>query len=624
MNEMKRCHRLKSLSVVGGFLDGLRIDFADGLNCLIGGRGTGKTTVIELVRFALDAMPDDRKARKRVNGLLATNLEFGRVELCIETSSGISYVVSRAHDDEPVVMTEDRKPTELTLKSGGLFRADLYSQNDVESIADRSDSQLDLIDSFDQTRIADFSARAGRIALEATGLSKDVAHSQRRIAALKEETDELKNVEEQLKGMAATGTEDAEAINRAHAQRGLRDRENRAMEQLTEKLGGYGEGLEQMICLLEQDARAMVSTDILNGDNRAIFTKTLQVIARSGRQADGHIRGALDALEKCWRLIQEQSKTLTTAHGSQEMAFQEMIEKQQVAKGEANKRSFLEKRRNDLLMKLQEQKVEEEKLIRLEKERSTLLDELAEIRDSRYEQRKAICERLTSAFDSEIKVTVEQDGNKARYRAKLDELLKGSRVQEGSKDKIVDSLFPAEFVRVVRAGDAAGLIEKAGLTETTAGKIVAVLGGNDGLHELETVELVDEPHIELNDSGTWKDSRDLSTGQKCTAILPILLMESEKPLLIDQPEDNLDNRYVSDKVVRTIRSVKEHRQLVFVTHNPNIPVLGDAEQVLVLDSSGTAGRVLKHGSVDHCRDEIVNLLEGGEEAFELRAERYKR
>ena len=61
-------HLIQWISVVGGFLDGLRLEFGPGLNCVIGGRGTGKTTVLELIRFALDALPDDPDAQKRVRG----------------------------------------------------------------------------------------------------------------------------------------------------------------------------------------------------------------------------------------------------------------------------------------------------------------------------------------------------------------------------------------------------------------------------------------------------------------------------------------------------------------------------------------------------------------------------
>src|SRR5690606_30577891 len=103
-----------------------------------------------------------------------------------------------------------------------------------------------------------------------------------------------------------------------------------------------------------------------------------------------------------------------------------------------------------------------------------------------------------------------------------------------------------------------------------------------------------------------------------------LLMESERPLLVDQPEDNLDNAFVFETIVQSINEVKGRRQLIFVTHNPNIPVLGDAERVFALRSTGRAATVAKAGSVDDVALEIMTILEGGRAAFEARRKRYGR
>ena len=104
--------------------------------------------------------------------------------------------------------------------------------------------------------------------------------------------------------------------------------------------------------------------------------------------------------------------------------------------------------------------------------------------------------------------------------------------------------------------------------------------------------------------------------------MPILLLDSANPLLIDQPEDNLDNRFVFENIVATIGSMKQRRQLIFVTHNPNIPVLGEADRVFVMDSDGVNARKSQAGSVDDCKQSIVTLLEGGEDAFRRRSQRY--
>ena len=96
------------------------------------------------------------------------------------------------------------------------------------------------------------------------------------------------------------------------------------------------------------------------------------------------------------------------------------------------------------------------------------------------------------------------------------------------------------------------------------------------------------------------------------------------PLVVDQPEDNLDNHFIYETVVKAVRRMKERRQMILVTHNANIPVLGEADLVIVMNSDGRTGHVEKSGTVDNCRREIIDLLEGGPEAFKRRSERYGR
>jgi len=132
--------------------------------------------------------------------------------------------------------------------------------------------------------------------------------------------------------------------------------------------------------------------------------------------------------------------------------------------------------------------------------------------------------------------------------------------------------------------------------------------------------------IELNvgseSEPNYRDAATLSRGQKCTALLPLLIARRDAPIVIDQPEDNLDNHFIYETVVDTIVKAKPQRQMIFITHNANIPVLAEADLVVVLDSDGTKGFIVKKGSLDDCRDEIIDLLEGGREAFELRRKRY--
>jgi hypothetical protein len=158
MNHSFNSHRIRCISIIGGFLDGTKFELADGLNCFIGARGAGKTTMLEFVRYALDAMPSREEQpieRRRIESLVEKNLAGGRVEVTIETKDGMQYIVSRSSCDEPIVLTIDRQPTDISFRTGMVFGADIYSQNEVETIADCKASQLALLDKFQADSIAE-------------------------------------------------------------------------------------------------------------------------------------------------------------------------------------------------------------------------------------------------------------------------------------------------------------------------------------------------------------------------------------------------------------------------------------------------------------------------------------
>ena len=248
---------------------------------------------------------------------------------------------------------------------------------------------------------------------------------------------------------------------------------------------------------------------------------------------------------------------------------------------------------------------------------------LSELRDRRFELRKGVAERLSTALAPTIRVFITQAGDRSDYEALLKDLLKGCGLQYNRiAARIVENLSPEELSRIVRKGDGARLADDGGIAADQAARIVSHLQDSDQIGKLETVDLEDEPQISLKDGADYKNSADLSTGQRCTVILPILLLESERPLLIDQPEDNLDNAFVYDTIVKSLRNAKGGRQLIFVTHNPNIPVLGEADRVFVFASDGRQGTVTHRGTVEDVKEQIEHLLEGGKEAFVLRMHKY--
>jgi ABC-type multidrug transport system ATPase subunit len=119
---------------------------------------------------------------------------------------------------------------------------------------------------------------------------------------------------------------------------------------------------------------------------------------------------------------------------------------------------------------------------------------------------------------------------------------------------------------------------------------------------------------------------ELSPGQRSSAMLPLVALSETAPLVIDQPEDNLDQRMVGKTLTKILADLKERRQIIVTTHNPNIVVGGDAEQVVVLEPIGAhAARVEATGSIDDHEiiDEVVAIMGGGREAFQARRRRYR-
>ena len=131
--------------------------------------------------------------------------------------------------------------------------------------------------------------------------------------------------------------------------------------------------------------------------------------------------------------------------------------------------------------------------------------------------------------------------------------------------------------------------------------------------------------VEYSRKGDGKDFQSIgqaSAGQRAAAMLAFLLAYGDEPLVLDQPEDDLDNHLIYGLVVQQIRSNKLRRQLIIVTHNPNIVVNGDAELIHVLDFNHQC-QVKQTGSLQDqaMRREVCQVMEGGEEAFERRYQR---
>ncbi len=615
-------HLLKEIRVVGGFLDGLTYNFSDKLNCIIGARGTGKTTVLEFIRYGLNAMPLNQKAQKRITSLVESNLNGGRIEITIETPEGIVYVISRNAGEPPMLLNENRKPTGHAF-SPSLFRLDIFSQNEVEEIAGQNSCQMALLESFSHGELNDLNSQITQLQKSLEANAASVIPLREKEANLAESLNLLPGIQKQLNDFAAVGTEDAKLLNVAHEQKSIRNMENRFTDSITSVYQSVAGKVRSLKNAVAEELQWCGMEEMQNGVNYELMLRIHHEIAANNEILNNALASFVEKLNGSYRRFNEMKKDMVLLHQEQELQFRNIVEKGKEEQVRSAQRRKVADEHTRLLAAQNELGEVRKKIHDIMSERSGMMSKLSDLRDKRFQLRNAIAQRINDALSPYIRVTLTQFGSHEPYYELLADALKGTpMLYRQVASTIATRIEPAKLVTLIRTDDVKQIMDESGINQNQAKNLVSTLNTPQYLSALEIVELPDTTMIELSDHGAYKSTETLSTGQKCNAILPILLLDSDRPLLIDQPEDNLDNEFVHDTIVESVMRVKMNRQLVFVTHNPNIPVLAEAERILVMESDGCAGHVRKSGTVDECKENIVNILEGGEAAFKKRQQRY--
>ncbi len=617
-------YRIRRIRVTGGFLDGLDFSFKDGLNCVIGARGTGKTTLLEFIRYALDLVSSEPNARKHFDCFINSNLAGGRVELFVTTLNGTDYIISRTAGEEPMLLNGDGSPSGQPYHKS-LFRLDIFSQNEVEATAGNTASQLTLIEAFERDALDSLEADVSAAKRELEGNAEQLDIAWARVAELTDAVAALPSVEEKLKSFVARNEDESSEVARENTLRSMRDREKIYADRLKEVYFEYARKAKTLVGFFREGVGGLSANEFADSPNYGLLKEMQDIFSKCSEDVDALLERIGQCVNASWAQYEPKYKALFAAHQAQDVRFTQLAEKNEANKQVLAERMKLERDHNRL--KEQERELNEKRAEyqRLREEQDARLKKLSTLLDSQFRVRQGIINRINGKLMPRIRVSLTQFGDISAYQTLIAEGIRKQMNQYNPPaKKVAEKIPPAELVGYIREGNEAAVQEAAGLTPAQAKAVVVAFRGDEkALVQLQTAKLLDLPVIELNDNGTYKSTERLSTGQKCNAILPILLLDSDRPLIIDQPEDNLDNGCIHDTIVASIQAVKGRRQLVFATHNPNIPVLGDAEAMLVMKSDGSNGSVQKCGNVDDCKKEIIDLLEGGKEAFEQRMTRYK-
>ena len=619
-----------SMSIAGGYLDGVEIAFSRHLNTVIGGRGTGKSTLLECLRYVLDIPPKGKQAQKLHLEIIKENLgkASGRIEVEVVSSSqhGKRYRVSRRYGEMPIVRDEGGNVS--TLQPRDLLPGiDIYGQNEIYELAQDEQSRIQLLDRF--------LPNDGDYAQHNATLKKRLHENQQKLVKTLGEVDDLKaqiarlpKLVEQLQGFQTLG------IQEKLAKTPLLARERQIALRTHEEIRHLKDGVASL-----QDNLP---------DLTFISDKTLEDLPNAALLSPARV--ILDKLRQSFERHLAELK-VELANGEQQLTAQLALWTQSIAQGEAELEKALrslpatagksgqevgtayQRLLQDIerIKPLETRVANHDKLLESQQqERRNLLAELSDLRDLRTKSLQRAAKKLNRRLEGKLKVEVVADADRTPLKTfLLESKLEGVGEKRLSWIDEWEVISPSALAQAIRSGSAELQLDW-GLTPLVADALTRLPASR--LMELEALELDHRIDIFLNVShgqaeAVFRPLDKLSTGQQCTAILHMLLLENVDPLIMDQPEDNLDNAFIAERIVHELRAAKTSRQFLFATHNANIPVFGDAEWIGIFTAVENHGSLTfeAQGSIDVpiIRDQVANILEGGRDAFIQRKEKYE-
>ncbi|MCZ2075580.1 MAG: AAA family ATPase [Bryobacterales bacterium] len=619
--------RIMGIKLECGFLDGLTVHFSRNLNCIIGGRGAGKSTAFEAVRCIAPVA----SASKLVD-----------CEIWPDTLH-LVWV------DEVGHQTHLRRPINESLQNltdpdigAVVFPIESYGQNETAQTSVKAQSDpaalLEYLDQF--VRLEDLKAEEEKIRSDVLENQTNLEKATQQVARIPEFKKLLATVQQQLKTLESANAREIVGLERKVAEeRTLRE----SIEAQVGTLAGHikKSSITTVLAAVESTGKPE-DMKVGAGELKQILELT------AGLQASA--KAAESQLTAETQTFQTKVKALLTQWKAREQAVLTDIDtkrKELLAKGVRLDLQYIKKLAADEASHKESLKnlaTWETHLKELQKARSELLARRQKIRTQIYTRRHAYAIKANAALRkalADLNVTVKfLESASSPEAEEIIQQATGWRTSQVPRAAlIVEQLTVPKLLDAIRKNDPGPIIQVTGkdgnavFNKSDALELLRMLNVSPVPFRLQRCLLDDLPRITitrtLNTGGKVqvisRDFAKLSLGQQQSILLALMLSSnSQSPLIIDQPEDNLDSEFIFHSLVPVLRAAKERRQIIVVTHNPNIAVLGDAEQIIALKSTNEKGAMVARGSIDdpNTRKMVCRILEGAEEAFKKRARMY--
>ncbi len=597
--------------------------FSPSLNTIIGERGSGKSTLLEFMRLALrreQEIPEILKTENEkyfnVDGdnLLLHNSRLSMIYRKGETRYRLSW--SKEAD---IASLESETENGWEAEDGeiqSLFPAYIYSQKQIFTLAQNPDALLNIIDKETSVRAASLEQTRNDLVHRYKQLEQRVKELHDKIAQRNELSGLLNDTSRQIKEIENSGhIETLQNYRQRRGQLAIIDDLEILWQKIVSRLREANEGIapisfdEQVFGTQQDMLGAVIHT---NNKWQAIQEQLSKLIEESQNIIDG------------WH----KTKEATTWMGAVnlDIAKYEQLHNELEQKGiDPNKYPELLEQQTQYQRELEQINSHEEELAQLKQQKNLVLAELQQNREQLTENRELFLESVLENNQS-VRIRVQPfEQNWEGVEEKIRQILQCENRFDRDLSTFQEIYQPGNINTIQNIKNRVSKIRD-DIESAEDRRFATHLKENlpqESISELMCWFPQDSLEITFGDQGSQQSIQQGSPGQKTATLLAFIMSYGNEPLLLDQPEDDLDNELIYSLIVRQLRETKSRRQIIVVTHNANIVVNGDAEMVVPLEVANGQTHVSSPASIQNedIRKRICVILEGGQQAFE---QRYKR
>jgi len=649
--------RITSIRINGtkycGRIEEFGINFHPWLNCIIGGRGSGKSTILEFLRTALcreselsqlasndDLFKSYEKLAKKAKSKEDDGVFLDNTTIVVDyKKDSIDYTLSWDFQDKKTVIS--KKDGDSTLVEEGdvlsRFPIKIFSQKQIYEISKSPNYLINMIDESPDVNYQEWDYRWNqeltnllKIRRENRELKSNISSKSTLQGQLNDVNQKINSIEQSGHSVIYSGYQ--KALEQETKSNQLINNKDEILIEIDEKISSIIDPQKDYACFFE-NSQSGKDFNVEFNKLDELLVKNLQAIATLIKDSQSNINQF-----KEWFNSSQLSKEI----GESKEQYNRLVQTfQNCGINNPNEYSSLISSRKEINTRLRQIALDEDKIKQNNIKSMELYKNLVSLRTEITEKRKAFLDNI-NVNDDNIKVSIDFCGDTQHLDSSfrkvigkndgtfsneiyneegkgfLNSLASRIKEKENNKDDIIKIIQDLKKPFIDKSLDT--------ILDVNIGKRFSDL--RDNIPDEMIDSLIgwfpsDSMNVKFSDGRRFKDISQGSAGQKAATVLAFLLSYGDDPLILDQPEDDLDNQLIYELIVKKIKESKKKRQIIVITHNANIVVNGDSELVIALSQQSGLTKASSNGCLHEraVRLAICEIMEGGRDAFQ---QRYRR